>query len=357
MSRRSNREKKRAPGVAPSIQAGLKSFTEGNEALLEEMLAESSGKTPLEKLLNCMHVNSLSAEMVLARFFDKSVLSEYAVLRLGKSGKGSASTLAARIAGEWAKPSFVPQPLASKAAIEAEPLSTKKRKAVANTPAPGGMVEAVEMAVKAADQGDYPLELDSIWLCVLSLEQSRANLMPLLKATQGGVNSFTEKRAYKKYCQVIVDDSDGCNETNDAFMSLQRAHKTPSAAIPDFVARAVAAGTISADDSNDFVRMWSCWLKGYRWSALSGEFVRAHEIPNCAEKSLPMKKGLTLARYTWTSPSEADFTESLGMECKDRKTDAAFRNSFVKVWASDKSISSEDVAELVSLACEKTLSK
>jgi hypothetical protein len=295
--------------------------------------------------------------MVLARFFEKSVLSEYAILRLGKSGKGSASTLAARIAGEWVKPSFVPQPVASKAASKAEPLSTKKRKAESNTKAPERMVEAVEMAVKAADQGDYPLELDSLWLCVMSSKQSRANLMPLLKATQGGgLNSLTEKKAYKAYSKVVVDDSDGCNETNDSFMNLQRVHKTPSAAIPDFVARTVAAGKISADDSKDFARMWSCWLKGCRWSTLSGEFVRAHEIPNCAEKSLPMKNGLTLTRYNWTSPSEADFAESLGMECKDKKTDAAFRNSFVKVWASDKSISSEDVAELVSLACEKSLS-
>jgi hypothetical protein len=56
MSRRSSREKKKAPGVSPSIQAGPKSFTEGNEALLEEMLAESSGETPVEKLLDCMHM-------------------------------------------------------------------------------------------------------------------------------------------------------------------------------------------------------------------------------------------------------------------------------------------------------------
>jgi hypothetical protein len=51
-----------------------------------------------------MRLNSLSAEMLLARFFDASLLGAYCERRLGKSAKGSASTLAARIVAAWEKP-------------------------------------------------------------------------------------------------------------------------------------------------------------------------------------------------------------------------------------------------------------
>lgn len=51
-----------------------------------------------------MQVNSLSVEMLLARFFDTSLLGSYCEKRLGKSAKGSASTLAARIVSAWGKP-------------------------------------------------------------------------------------------------------------------------------------------------------------------------------------------------------------------------------------------------------------
>ena len=57
-------------------------------------------------LIECMSVNSLSAEALLARFFDASLLGDYCAAQLGKSAKGNAATLAARIAREWAKPSF-----------------------------------------------------------------------------------------------------------------------------------------------------------------------------------------------------------------------------------------------------------
>jgi hypothetical protein len=48
--------------------------------------------------------------MLLARFFDEALMSSYCETRLGKSGKGTSATLAARIAACWAKPTF--QPLA-----------------------------------------------------------------------------------------------------------------------------------------------------------------------------------------------------------------------------------------------------
>jgi hypothetical protein len=51
-----------------------------------------------------MAMNQLSAEMLLARFFDATLLGTYCEKKLGKSAKGSAVILAARIAREWAKP-------------------------------------------------------------------------------------------------------------------------------------------------------------------------------------------------------------------------------------------------------------
>jgi hypothetical protein len=62
-----------------------------------------------------MGVNSISAEQLLASYFESDMLSAYSS-SLGKSGKGSAATLAARVAGEWAKPSFK----AKRAKAEAE---------------------------------------------------------------------------------------------------------------------------------------------------------------------------------------------------------------------------------------------
>ena len=83
----------------------------GNESLVTRMLgAEATGhgdKMLAEKLAQVMAVNSLSHEMMLARFFDASVLGIYCKEQLGKSGKGSAATLAARIAREWSRPDFL----------------------------------------------------------------------------------------------------------------------------------------------------------------------------------------------------------------------------------------------------------
>ena len=53
-----------------------------------------------------MGVNSLSDEMLLARFFDASLLGTYCRERLGKSDKGGAATLAARIARAWSHEDF-----------------------------------------------------------------------------------------------------------------------------------------------------------------------------------------------------------------------------------------------------------
>jgi hypothetical protein len=87
-------------------------MVEGNEAYISKLLSLNepedgcvSRTTNIERiadsLVDCMTMNNLSAEMLLARFFDKSVLSVYSQNILKKSGKGSALQLSARIAKEW----------------------------------------------------------------------------------------------------------------------------------------------------------------------------------------------------------------------------------------------------------------
>ena len=94
-----------------NIIRGLQSLVGGNANLIIAMLdvdKDSSETVLVDKLVDCMSVNNLSAEMLLARFFDASVLGQYCADYLGKSSKGSSSTLASRIAREWSRPNFTP---------------------------------------------------------------------------------------------------------------------------------------------------------------------------------------------------------------------------------------------------------
>ena len=63
-----------------------------------------------EQCAKVMKQQQLNPSSFLARFFDKSVLSQHAEEVLQKSGKGSPPTLAERIAGEWAKGKPFPKP-------------------------------------------------------------------------------------------------------------------------------------------------------------------------------------------------------------------------------------------------------
>lgn len=67
---------------------------------------EQTATKIVNAIKDCMDMNNLTAEMLLARFFDSLVLSTYSQDVLGRSGKGSAATLAARIAKEWSKDDF-----------------------------------------------------------------------------------------------------------------------------------------------------------------------------------------------------------------------------------------------------------
>ena len=120
-SRRSSRRapKKAAASLPAGVLTGLGSLVERNETLIAKMLSvrdlpedTSEAQQQLKSALtDCMAMNDLSAEALLARFFDASVLKKYCEDRLGASGKGNEATLAARIARAWAKPEFEPLPL------------------------------------------------------------------------------------------------------------------------------------------------------------------------------------------------------------------------------------------------------
>mmetsp|Transcript_1096 Transcript_1096/g.1188 ORF Transcript_1096/g.1188 Transcript_1096/m.1188 type:complete len:160 (+) Transcript_1096:63-542(+) len=113
-SRRQRSEKKRVD-IPASLKVGLISLVTGNERLVANMLdfeldegkdTSAAVEILVSKLGDCLQVNNLNAEGLLARFFDSEVLSKYCIEVLGKSGKGKEPVLAARIAREWAKPGF-----------------------------------------------------------------------------------------------------------------------------------------------------------------------------------------------------------------------------------------------------------
>jgi len=102
--------KKKALALPSSVYRGLSSLIEGNEEAISAMLEvdfESTAEAVV-KLTDCMALNSLSAEALLASYFDREVLSEYCIAHLGKSGRGNAAVLASRINREWIKPGFEP---------------------------------------------------------------------------------------------------------------------------------------------------------------------------------------------------------------------------------------------------------
>lgn len=94
--------------VSASVRLGLTSLAEGNEDAIASMLSVAPTDDLVEKMIDCMGVNGLSAEMLIASYFGQNMLASYCVRRLNKSDKGSVPALAERIAREWAKPSFEP---------------------------------------------------------------------------------------------------------------------------------------------------------------------------------------------------------------------------------------------------------
>ena len=103
---RANASRKKTLSLPANVLLGIQSLVDGNERIIGYMLGSENSENLVDELVDCMRVNNLSAEMLLARFFDGKILSEYSEKKLGKSGKGSAATLSARIAREWAKPTF-----------------------------------------------------------------------------------------------------------------------------------------------------------------------------------------------------------------------------------------------------------
>mmetsp|Transcript_6593 Transcript_6593/g.8030 ORF Transcript_6593/g.8030 Transcript_6593/m.8030 type:complete len:149 (+) Transcript_6593:219-665(+) len=119
MSRPSRRrETSKIVKVPPGVLTGLKSLVKGNEEAIANMLdcdvsEDENSKavdTLVQKLVDCLNVNNLNAEGLLARFFGADMLSTYCITVLGKSGKGKEPVLAARISREWSKPDFSPKP-------------------------------------------------------------------------------------------------------------------------------------------------------------------------------------------------------------------------------------------------------
>jgi len=111
MSRRSSRRgaarnTSASASLPPNTEQGLASLVEGNEDMVASMLSidRPPERAPLVAALSdydCMRLNRLSAEALLARFFPTVVLARYCTDVLGASGKGNEATLAARTGKKW----------------------------------------------------------------------------------------------------------------------------------------------------------------------------------------------------------------------------------------------------------------
>lgn len=136
MSRRSRRGPVDAfPALPQGIQKGMQRLVGDHAATIASMLDisdDSEASLICEKCAQVMKQQQLSASSFLARFFQADMLSQHATDVLQKSGKGSAATLADRIAAEWAKNKLAevearPAALASKD-DEDKPKSPDKKK-------------------------------------------------------------------------------------------------------------------------------------------------------------------------------------------------------------------------------------
>ena len=188
MRRRSTRQKV-IPSLKlpPNVLLGISSLIEGNEVIICSMLSVGKESDPVEKLVSTMAINSLSAEALLARFFDASMLSEYCETRLGKSGKGGTAVLAARIAREWNKSGFSPLTLKTESAEVGSTIDATSSSVVSGKRKRGNdfetkaescrsiklqrismMTEALNSFIGCITNELYPVKVDSVWLKLVS---------------------------------------------------------------------------------------------------------------------------------------------------------------------------------------------
>jgi hypothetical protein len=224
MSRRSSRAPpKKTVTVSPSVKLGIESLVEGNEATIASMLSLGAGATALQcvaGLIDCMGVNNLNPEALLARFFDSSLLATYCKSSLGKSPNGNTAVLASRIAAQWSRPTFVPLRAAEAVDMAASEAGAAPAPAASN--ADGGLA-ATSAGLRALVQmhvsGAYPIELGGVWIRVNRLEPLNVDVLPVF--TQSPHKDTVDSAAYTLYQRLVVDDSDDCSETEDRLTRLR----------------------------------------------------------------------------------------------------------------------------------------
>ena len=129
-SRRSNAEPLFSKLWPPGVKIGLERLVTDNAETVAKMLQSPSDKPAdlCEQCAKILQQQQLSPASFLARFFDAKILALHAEL-LGKSPKGTAPTLAERIAGEWTRNNPIPDVHPKRKAVyeEVEDLSSKKK--------------------------------------------------------------------------------------------------------------------------------------------------------------------------------------------------------------------------------------
>jgi len=105
-------------------------------------------------LTDCMAMNNLSAEALLARFFHVGLLRSYCEDRLGVSSKGNEATLAARIARAWSKPNFEPLPGKNDGDGAVDAASKSSSKQASDIKKKGGSSKEVNGSTKKRSVGE-----------------------------------------------------------------------------------------------------------------------------------------------------------------------------------------------------------
>jgi hypothetical protein len=263
--------------VSASVRLGLESLIEGNEATIRSMLSLGGDKPTIDGVVDCMGVNSLSAEMLIANYFSVQMLGKYCRERIGKSDKGGAATLAERIAREWAKPSFAPLPMAAgskrkepeepqedaaakRAAAMAEMMAKRASKAAASSsdapPAPAAGADAGE-ETKEEDSADdafgvVKLESKEVGVAVAGLERKKITCEDVLRGLVRW--SDTAKAAEFLRCWEASNPVFGC-DMELMFEAVPRIEISGSA-----MARAgLIIGTVfpDGDDLDMYLDDWS----------------------------------------------------------------------------------------------------
>jgi hypothetical protein len=208
------------------------------------------------------------------------------------------------------------------------------------------LAAALTNTIKSAVE-DYPVELESVWICVLNPlpELLRANVVPLLQGCSTASNGqIVETTLFRLYEFVRTDA-----EMRRTFSALGDRFDSPVAAIPTFVdAQWEVLGSRADCSKAHCIRAWLKWFVNTQWSHLEGEFIRAGERKSIAANMFHNHSaGCSLdgQQYHDVHPHDKDFGTTLEIIYDAPKYEKSFVKSFICVWSQEKGGGSLNMSE------------